>query len=166
MTPPAPAKVHSLDDAIKEAFDKGQHDPDAILKFIEKKHGEQWLTTEVMLIAEEAVRGRIRAFLMQFRRDGYREAMNVTSTDTSGQAILRSSKFVPEVGWKLMSELTPGDCRRIAAHYHMLASRNALYAELFTTFAAIIEEEGAAMLGEVKRDLPLDVLQRRALEAI
>lgn len=166
MTPTAPAKVLSLDDAIKDAFDKGQHDPEGILKFIEKKHGETWLNTEVMLIAEEAVRGRIRAFLMQFRRDGYREAMNVSSTDTSGQAILRSSKYVPDFGWKLIGELTAEDCRKIAAHYHMLASRNALYAELFTTFASIIEEEGAGMLGEVKRDLPLDVLQRRALEAI
>jgi len=65
-----------------------------------------------------------------------------------------SSRWVPDAGWKRVTDLTASDCRRVAEHCALLADIAGEYGRWFALAAMSIEAHGARTLGDVTQELP------------
>lgn len=86
-----------------------------------------------LAIFEWALPGLVRSTLqgLRFGRD----------TDQTGDRI-----FVPDVGWKVLADLTADDCDAVAADYERLASDNRKWAEWYRDVATQIRASGVPTL--------------------
>lgn len=142
----------SLEEAIEQLINLGEKDPIEITRKLRDQYGAEWMRAELLQRDDELIAGFARNMLGARRRSTEGPRLDLARA-RHGEFML-ASKWVPEIGWKKLADLTADDCRAVAAHYRMLARAAGIRADLFDGFAELIEAEGVATLGDVSVALP------------
>lgn len=141
----------TLADAIEQQINLGLKDPIEIAEAVERLHGEEWVRARVADMAMDVLAQLARGRLGSRRRA--REPVSAAAANGSSPAardFLLESKFVPDVGWKRIADLTAHDCRAVAEHHRMLVNVNGHKARLYLDFADAIDSAGVETLGQVR----------------
>lgn len=172
---------HTLESAVRAELAAGVRDPVEIVARLSEKHGQTWLLRQLVNVvarivagspavrAASAIRATPRRRSPVAAREPAREPVKAVpgrtrvekaAADAAGDFFSGARWVSPEVGWKPVLDLTAEDCRTIAAQLKALSDVAARHRAWFEDAAAAIEQEGAATLREVKRQLiaPVGVL--------
>ena len=142
----------TLDEAITQLIELGEKDPLEIARKIEKRHGTDWLASELSAQAEQLVAQIARQRLGAVRRSA---EVALRPGDEVSQADMKIAKvWVPEHGWKVAAELTSEDLLLKAAWYERLSFAASSRAQWCREVAEMIVADGVSKLGRLKRPLP------------
>lgn len=116
----------TLHEAIEQLVNLGEKDPHEIAKKLRERHGDRWMSQQAALLADDVATNLARQMLGSRRRT----AQLVVPAPQRGSwgELLLTAKWVPNVGWKRIGDLTADDCSAVASHYRVLtltASRQA-----------------------------------------
>lgn len=143
----------TLDEAVSQMVNLGHKDPLEIARKILEKNDKQWIATELTALAEDVIAGMARHVLGSQRR-GSEIALRTGDSGVSASDLKLRSYWVPEVGYKRAADLTSADLRLRAGWYDKLMTAAARRAEWCRTVAEMMDDEGAATMGKLKKDLP------------
>lgn len=142
----------TLDEAIAQQITLGEKDPLTIARKIQKTLDSEWLSSELLSLAEELVADRARHRLGSQRKSSM-VALRPGDQVATSELRLRSV-WVPGKGWIRAADMTDEDCDCVAAFYTRLASASTIRANWYATVASMIREEGVPTLGRLKAALP------------
>jgi hypothetical protein len=147
--------VLTLDELIERLISVGLKDPLEIARKAIKEQGEDWILAQLAERSEDIV-----AEFARHRLGSHRRSHEIVRLDRAQEPeFMLQAKWVPEVGWKRIGDLTADDCELIASHYESLSRATAIRAQLFRQFAQLIRTENVATLGGVSVQLPQLVLE-------
>lgn len=156
----------TLEEAIQQEITLGQKDPLEIARRIAISQGDEWVTEQLALLAEDLVAELARRRLGSQRR-GAELALRPGDTAASSELKIRSA-WVPGSGWKRAADLTTDDLLMRAAWYERLAGASLRRASWCREVVDLMAQEGVKTLGKLKSALPPlpDEVEPLALEAV
>ena len=143
-----------LDDAIEQLVVLGERDPLDIARKIIDRNGEDWVSKELLDLAEDIIAIYARAKLGARRRSA---EVALYPGDYVSEGRMKTAKFwVPGFGWKVFADATAEDLRLksawIANFRNALARRELWYLQV----ADLLEEQDVVTVGQL--DVPLPAL--------
>lgn len=144
-----------LDAAIEQLVNLGEKDPLEIARKLVKRHGAEWLATELAARGEEIVAQIARQRLGANRR---RAEIALRTGDELTAADLKLAKeWVPGAAggeWKVAADLTDADLDAKAGWYESLGRAALRRAQWCREVAGLMRDEGVKTLGKLKAHLP------------
>jgi hypothetical protein len=159
VTTPAPTIADeplSLEAAIRQLIELGFKDPLAIARRLESMHGPDWLAAQLAMLSEDLIAEIARKELGR-RRRGYELALKPGQPLAYANMKLAGFWIPAEDGtptWKAAAEVTAEDLDRRAAWYESFAIGVLRRAQWCRRVAALMRHEGAAVLAELRAELP------------
>jgi hypothetical protein len=156
----SPRGVLSLEEAIQQIINLGQHDPLTVTREIEERYEIEWLKEELYALREEFISYLARQRINNRRRS----AMTALRKGKPGDLML-AGEWVPNWGWKRLADWTAADLRSRENYYRKIAGSALLLADWCRQCIEIMETEKAKTLGKVKTPLPaLEEVEKDILE--
>lgn len=141
-----------LDEAVQQLVILGEKDPLSIARKIIDRNGDEWVSEELLSIAEDIIAQIARSKLGNARRSA---EIALHPGDYVAEGRMKIAKmWVPGFGYKRVSDLTASDLRAKASWYTS-ARRAVAKREIWCLqTAGLIEREGVTTLGELTAPLP------------
>jgi len=141
-----------LDDAIEQLVVLGERDPLDIARKIIDRNGEDWVSKELLSLAEDIIAIFARTKLGARRRSA---EVALYPGDYVSEGRMKLAKFwVPGIGWKQVAELNADDLRAKAewyANFRRAAARREIWC---LRTADLLDEQGVTTIGQLEVDLP------------
>lgn len=149
----------TLHEAVRELAGKGVKSPNEILAQLSERYGQQWVIrqflNEIAKIAMPTSRPDVGPRAEVVRAPGVPRVQRAAN----GADVFSGSVWVAEKGWVPLGDLTPADCRTVAAQYGRLIEAAGRHRDWYLAAADVAEREGAETLGEVRSLLPAPLAQ-------
>lgn len=142
-----------LEEAIEEIIEEGVRDPATITRLLAERHGEAWVWGQLVARAEEFIAEISRRLLARHRPSSTDLVLRPGASGDLSR--IRARQFwVPNVGFKLLSEVTSEDMRARAVFHENLAVRSHQAQHWCLNVADLMDSEGARTLAELSVPLP------------
>lgn len=142
----------SMEEAVEQLLEEGHRDPIEIAGLVEERYGSEWVLSQVN--ASEVVAQVARLRIGALRRAAEKQPTRFRAQIRRRTDLMAQTKWVPDVGYKLLADLTANDCRAIIGHYDLLIQAAGLHKSFFEDCLTLIEQENVKTLGEIKAELP------------
>jgi hypothetical protein len=142
----------SMEEAVEQLLEEGHRDPVEIAKLVEGRYGTEWVLSQVN--AAEVVAQVARLRIGALRRAAEKQPTRFRAQIRRRTDLMEQTKWVPEIGYKRLADLTADDCRAIIGHYDLLIQAAGLHKSFFEDCLSLIESENVKTLGDVKAELP------------
>lgn len=141
-----------LDDALEQLVIIGERDPIDIARKIIDRNGEDWVSRELLALAEDIIAQFARQKLGSVRRSA---EIALHPGDYVSEGRMKEAKFwVPGSGWKQVADLTAEDLRTKATWYATFR-RAAARREIWCLETAdLIDAQGVVTVGQLEVPLP------------
>lgn len=142
----------SLEGAIQQLINLGEHDPLSIARKIEQRFEEDWLRDELYALRQDFICDLARNRINGRRRS----AMTALRAGKPKTELMLTGEWVPgkNPGWKKLSQWTAEDLRAREHYYRKVSGTMVRLADWCSECVALMEAENVKTLGKVKAPLP------------